>query len=64
MDRYDQLACKSNDGKERISKDIFKTLEDLIELKSHIETQLSDLEGWVNEQSIDLYTASSGTAHQ
>lgn len=45
--RYDQLIRKTNEDKERIGREVFSLLEDLIGLKNHVETQLSEFEHWI-----------------
>ena len=48
--QYDQVVSRTAEEKERVGKEIFRVLEELINFKSHIESSLAELDGVVKKE--------------
>jgi SMC interacting uncharacterized protein involved in chromosome segregation len=48
--QYDQVISRTAEEKERVGKEIFRVLEELINFKTHIEGSLAELDGVVKKE--------------
>lgn len=49
---YDQLCARISDEKDRIGREIFKILEELINFKTYVEVSLAELDGLLQKETI------------
>lgn len=52
--RYDQLCRRTVEEKEKISKEVFRVLEELINFKAAMENTISDLEQSVSSDQQEI----------
>lgn len=48
--QYDQTVSRTAEEKERVGKEIFRVLEELINFKTHVEGSLAELNGIVKKE--------------